>query len=374
MQRPAGSGDNNAWVNVGEVGDTVITITITKVAAENFDYVVVRNSCGVFLKHHKAVSIGAIQCEYVGRGLSIDTAFAVRVDAFYSEWRGLFSSPIPRGDGVRLQTCNGVEIGTTWVELGKSAVTGISSTFTVGSIVAANCSRSALHISQTSEVERFSISNYIASAGTPASVTYEDDSFRSGEVTDPDQSQKTAEFVKMLTHVTKAAYAVGFRGVEKGRFGADVDGSFMNTNIANINQVSKTLNPALQSTIPIVQLTSGVATDIITFDVGGNDSGSFVFHYSVMAIDGSSVTRQALSGTANVTALNAASTIAADIGKSGEAKFEQAGTLSDVVFTATGSGSTITLKANTTSSNSTNIQMTINPIAVQGAITNIVQV
>lgn len=76
----------------------------------------------MYTKHLKAVNSGVIQAEYFATGLKRENCYGVTINEFYSEGRGNFNPPIPRGYGIEMNITNGIIINGGWVEGGLSFV------------------------------------------------------------------------------------------------------------------------------------------------------------------------------------------------------------------------------------------------------------
>lgn len=227
MRRATGDTVDDNWQHVAYVPYGTTTYSAAKAVGENWDYVVQRNTHGVYLRRGKAVSLGVIQCEYMGVGLGLDEMKQTVLATFYSEWRGLSdTTPALRGDGVRVRSASGLTINSAW---GDEAYSVISLSncpgTTIRAVLASGCQRSAVHMAATSTDQTLELGPCELAAGTPVRLSTDGSAYSANYVARNPVTDVAAVSDVWIDHTTKAEWVAGNRGTMQARFGADNTGA-----------------------------------------------------------------------------------------------------------------------------------------------------
>ncbi len=164
-----------------------------------------------------------------------------------------------------------------------------------------------------------------------------------------------------ISHHTKAAYSVAYRGVEKGSLSATSSGSLLDVNAIHCQPASLSLGSApLVNSVSAIKtsLSTSVDTSCLTFTVPSNGAGTLDVDFSIRIYDGSSVARQVVSGKLKIAVVRPSTgTAVCGLSTTNVAKAIQQGTITDPAnwFTATVASDTVTIKVAALTSSVTNI-------------------
>jgi len=239
MRKPQGSTNVADWRHVAYALRTATGYTATKVAPDLYDYAVVRNSHGVYLRHGKAIDIGVIQAEYVGVGLALTVTRGVTVEAFYSEWRGgSLTTPTPRGDGIIVTQALGTNLETGWLEGNYSGVLNQASIGTrIGELVVTNAQRSVVQHNANGENQSLEVGAVHASSGTPALVTTDESAYSANWVI---RESSTASNRLRIGHTTLSEFVAEYRGNRRAAIGGDITSGYLDLGTGALPAASAT--------------------------------------------------------------------------------------------------------------------------------------
>jgi hypothetical protein len=241
LRRPTGSTDTEAWTHVAYVPNGTLTYSATKVAGENWDYAVVRNTHGMYLRFGKAVDCGTIQTEYVGTGVAVVDCKAISVDAFYDEWQGTsLTFPTPRGDGIKVTTSSGIDVGAAWGEGLLSVVSLLDTPGRIGPIVAASCQRSAVHNAATTASTPVEIGPASLAGTTPAVLSTGGSAYDHNYLGRNVSTAAASVASEHLSHTTLAEYVTENRGARRAALGGDGTSGYLDLSSAALPPAGST--------------------------------------------------------------------------------------------------------------------------------------
>jgi len=327
---------------------TSLTFDAEKIAAETWFYDVVRNTVGINLRRAKDINLSACQTEYVGIGVLSNATRAAVINGAYGESRD-FDPPIPNFTVLYNHAVIGITISGVWADnYGYAVYNGNNTGAELGTVNAFNCHHAI--VGQGGSTDQYiAYDNLILGGTTPA--TFKAPSNGAQDYNYAAREYSSANYVEKLSHTTEVAKELQHRGVVKStwKYNATEGASLNGLNALSISPLSKSLlNYGLNANqTQFTALTTGVATTFLTFDIASNGIVGLNIAYGITEFS-SSVARQSVTGTLNIGAVSASGTVAASINDTSTTTL-QAGTLT-AVFSATVSGSTVSVKCLATTS------------------------
>ena len=326
----------------------------------NYDYKLIENTCGVYLKHLKAVNVGVIQAEYVGIGAFFDTCRAIVINSFYNEYRNRSTTlPKPQGYGIYSVSCESFSLDSAWIENTYQGLYAYNCNYVGIDSIIGNVIDSVIYSHQINNKQFIKINKIIKKGATGTELKHGDGAQKYYELNNIATGDITT---KSISGLSGSELSLEYRGNKKGLIKADSKGLIIESNKFNNNISSvTTIKPALTSTY-FKTIKNNAPTEIIKFKPTNNYSLSF--RYVIRATSG--VTRQYISGMCNIDAFFSENW-RAKINNIEYNKDEQAGTITTPSFTTNRAGDgTYTISVQVNSSNCTDVKISVVPVMAIG--------
>lgn len=340
------------------IGFTANTFDAQKVGGETWFYRVVRNTVGLLVRRAKSISMGSIQCEYVGVGQYYAEVRGCDIGSIYYENRDVVP-PRPAVCAVGLSQSVGVVVNGGWVEgCSYGVLTSSNSSLKYDMVQHSAVTYAAIGKVNTGAAGRTSTA---LAAGAPAIMrSVQSSAFDHNDVV---TIYTADEFSSYLDHVTSVRYALRYRGADRSVWSHNntTGTTFSGLNNVDIRPFSKTVieSPVKAGTL-FTDLTNNTATKFLEFNAVNTTAHSTRISYVIESF-ASGACRQSIGGELIITTCNASGTVVATLAGN-FAKAQQAGTITDPVFTATVSGTTVSILVSVNSSNGTTIRLRMTPL------------
>jgi len=336
---------------------SALTFTATKTAGETWSYKVVRAVRGISVRRIKAFSAGILQAEYCAVGVLMDDVTNFSIGSIYAEARDR-SIPMGNFSAFAANSATGV-VGSMWVESYSYGASALNNAKVVVETARTNALFYSVFMQNGSDnqslewgVVNSSSPVYTNPGGSTLNYAY------SGTTT------SNAARTLIVDHGTAAGVTLRRRGVDlsRWRYDASAAGVRLDLSALQVQQASKNLvardvgNSTLYTT-----LTGGSATQVFTVTLPTNNTaGGLTFDYSIQIYDAGSVCRHGIVGSLRI-AVAAASAAPVFMLQDTPTAAATDGVLTGPVWSASVSGTTITVSLNVAATNGSIYRCRVSP-------------
>lgn len=319
MRRTSG----NEWEFVKHLTSPNESVSISN-GGNSYEYKLIKNTVGIYLKHLKAVNLGAVQCEYVGIGLYLEQCRVVSLSTFYHEDReGNFALPRPKAYGIYLYSTESFTMDCAWIEGLYHGLYVFGCHYVSVDSITANVSHSIIYSHQLSTIPFLNV-NKIIDKGCQYQISHGNPTYQQYSVKEVDDGNTK----HILSGAVSSELELRYRGYKKGQIKATGEGLDIICNSFNVNvEKAKTMSPMMSSTYNKT-LTNNVATPIATFPILNNVN--ICFSYSIRGVW--NVNRLYVTGECHV-AFMSSDGYKQSVSSTVNNKIQQNGTIDDPVFT-----------------------------------------
>jgi len=302
--------------------------------------------------------MGSVQCEYVGVGQYYAEVRGCDIGSIYYENRDVVP-PRPAVCAIGLSQSVGVSVGGGWVEgCSYGALVSSNSSLKYDTVQHSSVTYAAIGKVSSGSDTRVTTS---LTAGAPATLrSVQASAFDYNDVV---TSYTSTEMSSYLDHATSVKHTLRYRGSDRTSWSHN---NTTGTTLSGLNNVdirpfSKTVieSPVKAGAI-FTDLVNNTATKFLEFSAASTTGHVTTLRYVIESV-AAGVCRQSIGGELIVTTCNASGTVVVAL-DSRFAKAQQAGTITDPVFTATVSGTTVSLLVLVNSSNGTTIRLRMTPL------------
>ena len=313
----------NEWEFVEHLTSPNESVSISN-GGNSYEYKLIKNTVGIYLRHLKAVNLGAVQCEYVGIGLYLEQCRAVSLSTFYHEDReGDFALPRPRAYGIYLYSTESFTMNSAWIEGLYHGLYVFGCHYVGVDSITANVSHSIIYSHQLSTSPFLNV-NKIINKGCQYEISHGNPTYQQYSVKEVDGGNTK----HILSGAVSSELELRYRGYKKGQIKATGEGLDINCNSFNVNvEKAKTMSPMMSSTYNKT-LTNNVATPIATFPILNNVN--ICFSYSIRSVW--NVNRLYVTGECHV-AFMTSDGYKESVSSTVTNKIQQNGTIDDPIFT-----------------------------------------